>query len=44
MKGRFQNIDRKRLRKNSIRIIIFIFLLYVFSKWNSIEEFFKSYF
>lgn len=44
MKDAFQNIDRKKLRKNIISIIIFILLLYVFSEWNTIEEFVKSYF
>ncbi len=44
MKSKFENIDRKKLKKNIINIIVFVLIFYILSKWNTIEEFFKSYF
>lgn len=37
-------IDRKRIKNILIKIVIFIILLFVFSKWSSIEKFIKDFF
>jgi hypothetical protein len=44
MEKQSRKIEKKVIQNILIKIIIFICLLFVFSKWNSIEEFIRNFF
>lgn len=44
MRDKFKNIQKKEFKIVAKKLILFIFLLCIFYKWNSIEEFFKHLF
>lgn len=44
MEKQYQKTEKKRIKRNFIKIIIFISLLFVFSQWDFIEKFIRSLF